>query len=127
VEPPYIIGSLYFHGVDANANVWADAYANFGYVGIFCFTLLLAIVLWLYDSMAVDRDMRFAALVIGLPAFALANGGLLTCLLSNGMALAMLLVYLVPSTMYEKARGPVAKEAATRGRLAKYEVSKAPR
>ena len=76
VEPPYLIGSLYFpNAINANANVWADAYANFGYIGIFCFTLLLAIVLWLYDSMAVDRDMRLAALVIGLPAFALANGG----------------------------------------------------
>jgi len=109
-EPQKIIGSLYFHNAtNANANLWADAYANFGYAGIFCFTLLLAIVLWLYDSMAVGRDMLLAALVIGLPAFALANGGLLTCLLSNGMGLAMLLVYLVPPTTYENSRDPAAE------------------
>jgi hypothetical protein len=114
VEPPYLIGYLYLHNAseDANANLWADAYANFGYAGIICFTLLFAIVLWLYDSMAVGRDMRLAALVIGMPAFALANGGLLTCLLSNGMGLAMLLVYLVPSTTYENSRDPAAKRGA---------------
>jgi hypothetical protein len=110
VQPPHLIGYLYFHrGENANANLWADAYANFGYAGIICFTLLLAIVLWLYDSMAVGRDMRLAALVIGLPAFALANGGLLTCMLTNGMALAMLLVYLVPPTTYENSHDPAAK------------------
>jgi len=104
-EPPYVIGALYFHSAsnDANANIWADAYANFGYAGILCFTLLLAILLWLYDSMAVNRDTRLAALAIGLPAFALANGGLLTSLLTNGIVLAMLLMYLMPSMTYDNA------------------------
>jgi len=53
--------------------------------------------------MAFGHDKRLAALVIGLPAFALANGGLLTCLLSNGMGLAMLLMYLMPLATHEKA------------------------
>ncbi|MFL6306922.1 MAG: hypothetical protein ACJ72H_25600 [Candidatus Sulfotelmatobacter sp.] len=106
VEPPYLIGALYFHSPsnDANANVWADAYANFGYFGIILFTLLLAAVLWLYDSMAVRCDRRLAALAMALPAFSLANGALLTSLLSNGMAIAMILVYLMPRTAYEGSR-----------------------
>jgi hypothetical protein len=106
VEPPYLIGFLYFHSSsnDANANLWADAYANFGYLGIICFTLLLAMILWLYDSMAFGRDKRVAALVIALPAFSLANGALLTTLLSNGMGLAMLLMYLVPSVRDESSQ-----------------------
>jgi hypothetical protein len=102
VEPPYLIGSIYFHNPtnDANANIWADAYANFGYAGILCFTLLLAILLWLYDSIAASsRDVQVAALALGLPAFALANGGLLTSLLTNGVGLVMLLVYLMPQPM----------------------------
>jgi hypothetical protein len=100
LQPPYLIGYVYFHDVsmDANANVWADAFANFGYPGIVCFTLLLAVVLWLYDSMAVGRNLQVTALIIALPAFALANTSLLTTLLSHGMALALLLVYLMPST-----------------------------
>jgi hypothetical protein len=98
VEPRRIIGYIYFHdvGMSANANLWADAYANFGYAGIVCFTLLLALVLWVFDSMAAERDPRVGALAIALPAFALANAGLLTTLLTHGIALTMLLLYLMP-------------------------------
>lgn len=106
VEPPYLIGARYFHSAsnDANANIWADAYANFGYAGIVLFTILFAILLWLYDSIAASsRNTWMATLAIGLPAFALANGGLLTSLLTNGVALAMLLVYLMPSITYDDA------------------------
>lgn len=107
VEPPYLIGARYFRSAsnDANANIWADAYANFGYLGIVSFTLLLAMLLWLYDSIAASsRNTRVAALAIGLPAFALANGGLLTSLLTNGVVLAMVLVYLMPSVTYNDVR-----------------------
>jgi hypothetical protein len=104
VEPPYLIASTYFHSrtMESNANLWADAYANFGYLGIVLCSLLLAIVLWLYDSLAFRCDKRLAALAIGLPAFALANTGLLTALLTNGIGLAMLLVYLLPPTMHKR-------------------------
>ena len=114
-EPPYLIGAIYFHSAsnDANANIWADAYANFGYAGILCFTLLLAMLLWLYDSTAANRDTRLAALAIGLPAFALANGGLLTSLLTNGIALVMLLMYLMPPMTYVDARHSSVLVAAT--------------
>lgn len=106
VQPPYLIAFTYFHNavMESNANLWADAFANFGYVGIIVFSLLLAVVLWLYDSMARGRDKRLAALAIGLPAFALSNTGLLTALLTNGIGLVMLLVYLMPPTMHERSR-----------------------
>ena len=104
VEPPYIIASTYFHSaaMESNANLWADAYANFGYVGILVFSVLLAIVLWSYDSLSLRCDKRLAALAIGLPAFALANTGLLTALLTNGIGLVMLLVYLMPPNLNER-------------------------
>jgi hypothetical protein len=99
VQPPYLIASTYFHNpaMESNANLWADGFANFGYVGLVITALLFAIVLWLYDSMAFGSDKRFAALAIGLPAFALANTGLLTALLTNGLGFAMVLIYLMPS------------------------------
>jgi len=125
LEPPYLIGYTYFHNVteDANANLWADAYANFGYTGIVCFTILFAIVLWLYDSVAVGRDMRLAALVIGLPAFALANCGLLTSLLTNGTGFAMLLVYLAPPVAHETLHDRFTGEEGVRCRNLKCKPS----
>jgi hypothetical protein len=97
--PAELIGYTYFRdsSMSANANLWADAYANFGYVGIVSFTILLAAMLWLYDSIAVGRDKRLCALVMALPAFALANSGLLTSLVTHGIGLAMLIVYLMPA------------------------------
>ncbi len=104
--PPNLIGFVYYHdtGMSANANFWADAYANFGYAGIVCFTLLLALVLWLYDSGSAGRNRYVTALVIALPAFAVANSGLLTSLLTHGIGLAMLLMYLMPAAMDEHER-----------------------
>lgn len=106
LEPRRMIGFAYFHdsGMSANANLWADGYANFGYAGILCFTLLLALVMWLYDSTAVGRDRFVTALVIALPSFAIANSSLLTSLLTHGFLLAMLLIYLMPATGYAYPR-----------------------
>jgi hypothetical protein len=99
VQPPYLIASTYFHNsvMESNANLWADGFANFGYAGLVIASLLLGFVLWLYDSMSSRQDKLFAALAIGLPAFALANTGILTALLTNGIGLAMVLIYLMPS------------------------------
>lgn len=106
LEPRQMIGFVYFHdaGMSANANLWADGYANFGYAGVVFFTLLLALVMWLYDSVSVRHDIRVTALAIALPSFALANTGLLTSLLTHGLGLAMLLIYLMPATLEQYTR-----------------------
>jgi hypothetical protein len=102
-EPRRMIGYVYYHdtAMSANANLWADAYANFGYLGILCFTLLLAAVMWLYDSSSSGRNLYITALVIALPAFAVANSALLTSLLTHGIGLAMVLMYLMPTAIDE--------------------------
>lgn len=109
LEPRQMIGYVYYHdsGMSANANLWADAYANFGYIGILCFTLLLAAFMWLYDSSSAGRSLYGAALVIALPAFAVANSGLLTSLLTHGMGLAMVLMYLMPTAASQQERRPI--------------------
>jgi len=103
VEPPVLIGQVYFPGWNAyaNANVWADAYANFGFAGVFAFTLLLGLIFWFYDSITVESDFRFAALVLAIPAISLANGGLLTCLFTHGLGLACALMYCLSNTVHE--------------------------
>lgn len=97
--PPAIqIGSTYLGdpAISANANLWADAFANFGYGGIFAFTILLGLVMWLFDSVAQGRSMRLTALLFGMPAFFLTNTALLTSLLTHGIGLVLVIVYLMP-------------------------------
>jgi hypothetical protein len=97
-DPPILIGNAFFpgKGMYANANIWADAFANFGYPGVFAFTALLGLLFWIYDSITTEHDVRFSALVLALPAVALANTGLLTCMLSHGMGFAFLAMLAAP-------------------------------
>jgi hypothetical protein len=75
-----------------NANIWADAFANFGYPGVVSFTLVLAAFLWLYDRLAQHVDRKDAAALLIASALSLANSALFTCLLTHGMLLALVAI-----------------------------------
>lgn len=94
VPPPQQIAVFAYHttSILPDANLWADAYANFGDAGVVFFTLVLAAFLWYYDWLACNVDVRAATVLIIAPALSLANSALLTCLLTHGMLLALLVV-----------------------------------
>lgn len=99
VTPPAAqIASAVYHGTvaDPDANLWADGYANFGLAGVLAATLILAGFLWWYDRAARNADQMIAAVLIVVPSLGLANSALLTCLLTHGMLLALLLVTRLP-------------------------------
>jgi hypothetical protein len=79
----------------ANAGFLADAYANFGFMGMVIFTLILAIMLRIMDSISKGRDWRFVSIALIMPFFALINSSLLTTLLSHGFLFALLLYWLI--------------------------------
>jgi hypothetical protein len=95
---PAVIGSMYPIGTWANANFWADAYANFGYVGLFVFTFLLAVVLHAFDSVSERHGLVLPALLSANAASILVNGALLTSLLTNGLGFMIALLYVMPRT-----------------------------
>jgi len=96
--PAREIGLHYYNKAttQANANVWADGYAQFGFAGMLVFVFLLGVVLWLYDSIAVKTNPKLAAVMLGIPAITLANNPLETSLLTHGTALVFLVIYLYP-------------------------------
>jgi hypothetical protein len=98
LDPAYLIGALYFGHDDlsANANLWADGYSNFGYIGIYGVSLVLGTVLWLIDSFAQNTDARLVMILVGIPSLVLANTALLTSLATHGLVLTIFLVYLMP-------------------------------
>jgi hypothetical protein len=105
VESPYslppaqIIGAAYFEGpqTNANANLWADAYANFRYPGMLFMTVALGGVLWLLDSVTANLPRRDALLFAAVPALALCNSSLQTAFVSHGIAMVLLFSYLMPA------------------------------
>ncbi len=99
LTPQFLIGEVYFGSAQtaANANVWADAFANFSYIGVIAFTIVLGFVLWGFDMLAKDRDIRIIAMLMGVAGFTLANAGVFTSLLTHGIGLMFILLYLLPN------------------------------
>ncbi|MBC2324173.1 hypothetical protein [Listeria booriae] len=97
VTPPFIIGDVYFNRPDmaANANLFADAFANFGYIGVLVYTSIAAIILWLYNSLAIGSHKSFAMLLLVMPVWSLADTSLTTVFLTHGLLLALIIVYIL--------------------------------
>ncbi|PDZ42949.1 oligosaccharide repeat unit polymerase [Bacillus wiedmannii] len=98
-EPPFLIGGIYFgkFQMSANVNYLGDAYANFGYLGMIIFTIILGFVLWIIDSLSFKNDQLLAVLLISMTSWSLTDTALLTSLLTHGILLAILTLYLYPN------------------------------
>ena len=99
-EPPSLVGAEFFGDpqVHANANLLADGYANFGYLGIVLACLVLVVLLWTIDDAAVGLPLGFASLLFLMPALALADSGILTTMLTHGFLASALLCAVAPRT-----------------------------
>jgi len=98
LDPPHLIGEVYFDSPEMSANngIYADAYMNFGFAGFALWGILLGIILRLTDSLSKNKDMRMAVAAVAMPALFLTNSPLLTCLITHGLLLALMLLYLLP-------------------------------
>jgi hypothetical protein len=99
--PSVTIGDVLAPGgsINANANFWADGFANFGLLGVIGFTLLLALFLWIYDSASVGKNTVVAVVLVVMPTFALTNTALLTTLATHGLGVSAVIVLLLPNTV----------------------------
>lgn len=83
-------------GLNANANIWAEGYASAGLAGVIVNSVLLALILILFDKMAASRDFTIATGLFVAVSFVYVNGYIHTSLLTGGVLLALLLVWLMP-------------------------------
>jgi hypothetical protein len=92
---PVLAGASFTQVQDvwANANLWADAYANLGYIGVALTFAMTTCVLWLYDGIAAKKDPVVAASLLVVPTAMLANAAIYLSLFSNGMLIVFLLLY----------------------------------
>ena len=108
LTPPNEIGFAYFGDVDvnANANLWAEGFAEAGLPGILLFTIITAFSIWIYDSIAAGRDPAMALLLLAMPAATLSNTQPTTVLVTHGGLAAALLLYLSPCPRRGEATEP---------------------
>lgn len=102
IKSPYLdkasnlIGYIYGGNIDINANsgYLADAYANMGIFGMFIISILLIVIFVVIDSLSIRIGKE---IVIGLSMFSvlsLNDGALLTSLLTGGLLLLIIILYL---------------------------------
>ncbi|HKW61704.1 MAG TPA: hypothetical protein VJN89_04095 [Candidatus Acidoferrum sp.] len=101
------VGSI---DLDATAHFWAtDGIGGLGLPGVLLMSVFCAVVFWILDSASQRHDPRLVALVSAYGAFNLANISLFTSLCSGGLALLILLLYLMPS---QSAQGSASRRVA---------------
>jgi hypothetical protein len=107
--PAFLVGEAYYGNPEtsANANLWADAYANFGLAGVFGCTAVLALVLYLVDWIGRGLPTGLALAALAQSAVSLSNTAMLTVFLTHGMLLAVLLVAFMPEHVPKVRPSPI--------------------
>ncbi|MBJ8072274.1 hypothetical protein BWGOE3_52420 [Bacillus mycoides] len=102
--PAFTIGLNYFGKaeVSANANLWADGFANFGIPGVIGVSLLLMFIAYICNCLALKfKNVSIVCLITAMPIWALTDTSLLTTLLTHGMLLNLLILYFLPKDQQE--------------------------
>lgn len=95
--PPYLIGDWIAGNptMSSNANLFADGFANFGFLGMIGAGAVLLVYLRLLDRAAVGLPIVLVGFVTVIPAVALSNASILTSMLSHGLVAAWLVLALM--------------------------------
>lgn len=117
-SPPYIVGAMITNGsvIASNANLFADGYANFGWLGVIGAGAILLVYLRLVDRASVGLPIVVSAIVVIIPAVALSNASVLTAMLSHGLIVALGLLALTPRPTSPDALPPPAVASSRRRR-----------
>ncbi|MCT6923384.1 oligosaccharide repeat unit polymerase [Metasolibacillus sp.] len=78
-----------------NVGYWGDAYVNFGFSGIFIFSILLAVILLIIDSVSNKIPLFLTMSILVIPGMSLINSAFFTSLLTHGILFCILLLWIV--------------------------------
>lgn len=95
-HPILIIGEQYYNSNWPNTGYLADAFMNFGYIGMLVFSIIFSVILKIFDSFALNIGKESITAVSILFVFYFISGGLLTSLLNGGVIFFLLILLLSP-------------------------------
>ncbi|MGD9568065.1 MAG: O-antigen polymerase [Sedimentibacter sp.] len=94
-HPIEIIGQIYYYNNFPNTGYLGDAYMNFGITGMIVYSILLSFILKLIDGLAEnDEKVLTACAFTGVLSIQLSNTGLLTTLLTGGLIVFIMLLWI---------------------------------
>ncbi len=96
-SPAFTVGKAYFGRVETSANVnfWGDAFGNMGYLGLIIITLLLNIILIMINALSNGKNKISCLSLFAVSFWTITETSLTTTLVSHGLGLALLLVFLL--------------------------------
>jgi len=97
-----------------NVGYLGDAYAHFGFMGMFLFSMILGLFLRVVDSVGSRLPSNLVAAVIATPAWALTNSALFTSLFTHGLILAAILLWLLRALEERRSRAREVKSVRAR-------------
>lgn len=97
-SPTHIVGSLFVSnaGTSANVNLFGHGFLNYGFVGMYIESLVLAVLLWLIDDVTRRIPTAVTSIIFLMPAAALANASVFTTILTHGFAAGMVICAIAP-------------------------------
>jgi len=87
-----------------NVGYLGDAFAQFGYIGMFLFSAILAIFCHFIDYMGRRFPMHLVGAMLTMPAIALVNSALFTTLLTHGFILTIFIIWILQDTNYKSKK-----------------------
>jgi hypothetical protein len=120
LTPPRLIGSWLANSPNTamNANLFADGFANFGWMGLVGAGVVLLVFLRILDRAAHGVPTAVSALVMIMPTIALSNASVLTSMFSHGLVVAVVLLAIMPRNGWGKR--PSKFKTARRTRQARF-------
>ena len=107
VTTPRLIGQTFFNpDNNANANIWAAAFSDFGYAGVIGVTVVAGVILRFIDSLAASRGFLICALMCGFIGFKWSDVALDTSILTHGTLLTLIVLYLLPQKTERQSNEP---------------------
>lgn len=100
--PAHLVGAIALNSPDtsANANLFADGYANLGWFGVAFESAILAVVLVLANKLSHRMPPMVAFLLFVMPSITLANTSVLTTLTTHGLLLALVIIAVAPRSIW---------------------------
>ncbi|SER69458.1 hypothetical protein SAMN04487944_10882 [Gracilibacillus ureilyticus] len=97
-----IARDVYGEDFSPNVGIFADAFLNFGFFGIFIFLIILGFVLVLLDSLARPAPFILAASIMAIPSMSLVNSAMFTSFATHGILFAIFVTWLTTSLFRKK-------------------------
>ena len=100
--PTLVGGQYYVNNSYANNGLFADAYSNFGALGVVVLPILIVCALKLLDRVCEGLTSGICMGIIIVSAYTLLSSSFFTVMLTHGFLLGCIIIYLVPRFSYQR-------------------------